>query len=167
MTRPKTLRERIQEAASATPTLSRDQLDLKRYPDEALAREKAAGVVRSRAVRQLRSQAAVDAFAARSNGAEIAIGPVRFASVTPITDETGTAIGVDVKLSSPRPGANGDPERHFRVFNPPTLVRDGAGTVTVRGQKYREDPLGALAEAILSVAPSKGGRAAVLAGRKR
>lgn len=40
----------------------------------------------------------------------------------------------------------GDP--HFRVVNPPLLVKDPEGDVEVRGERYREDPLAALAEVI-------------------
>lgn len=41
---------------------------------------------------------------------------------------------------------SGDP--HFRVVNPPLLVRDPEGDVEVRGELHREDPLAALAEVI-------------------
>lgn len=41
---------------------------------------------------------------------------------------------------------NGDP--HFRVVNPPQLVEDPQGPVEVRGRRYREDPVAALAEAV-------------------
>lgn len=60
---------------------------------------------------------------------------------------------VDVYTAGPTVG--GDP--HFRIINPPTLVGDPNGdievTSTPRGGKtvtrrYREDPLGAIAEAI-------------------
>ena len=40
----------------------------------------------------------------------------------------------------------GDP--HFRIFNPPSLVRDPAGDIEVGGTNYRRDPLAALAEII-------------------
>jgi hypothetical protein len=37
----------------------------------------------------------------------------------------------------------GDPS--FVIVNPPTLVPDPTGDVLIRGQRFREDPLGALA----------------------
>lgn len=63
---------------------------------------------------------------------------------------------LDVHLGGETQG--GDP--HFRVVNPPTLVRDPAGDVVAHGERWREDPLAALAEAI-------GSNGGALAARKR
>lgn len=54
--------------------------------------------------------------------------------------------GVEVWLGPQR----GAPD--FRIFNPPTLVTDPAGDISIehRTERYREDPLAALAEAIQS-----------------
>ena len=40
----------------------------------------------------------------------------------------------------------GDP--HYRIFNPPSLVPDPNGEVEAHGQRWREDPLAALAEVV-------------------
>lgn len=39
-------------------------------------------------------------------------------------------------------------EVHFRIVNPPTLALDPSGDIELHGQRYREDPLAAIAEAI-------------------
>ena len=51
---------------------------------------------------------------------------------------------------SPEPGA----PYAARVCNPPSLVRDPAGDVEVAGDRYRVDPLGALAETLTGGAPN-------------
>lgn len=56
---------------------------------------------------------------------------------------------VDVYL----PGHNGEPQ--YRVINPPTLVEDRKGSITVGDTQYREDPLTALAEAISRGGPAR------------
>lgn len=40
----------------------------------------------------------------------------------------------------------GDP--HFRIFNPPLLVADPTGDIEVRGQRFRHDPMAALADTV-------------------
>lgn len=40
----------------------------------------------------------------------------------------------------------GDPS--FRIFGPPALVPDPAGDVEINGERYRHDPVAALAEVI-------------------
>ena len=62
---------------------------------------------------------------------------VHFANVT-VTDEGDS---VDVHLDGVPRG--GDPS--FRVVNPPTLVPDPAGDHIVRGERFRFDPMTALA----------------------
>src|SRR5262245_59670765 len=47
---------------------------------------------------------------------------------------------------------SGDP--HFKIWNPPLLVEDPVGEVELGGRRYREDPIGAIAEVI----PYHGGR---------
>jgi hypothetical protein len=51
---------------------------------------------------------------------------------------------------------NGDP--HFRVVNPPLLVEDPSGDVTINGRRFRRDPLAALAEAIGQNGGAQSGR---------
>lgn len=53
---------------------------------------------------------------------------------------------VDITVIGDIEGA--DP--HFRIVNPPTLVRDPHGTVVLQTGTYREDPLAAVAEVIAS-----------------
>lgn len=57
-----------------------------------------------------------------------------------VTETDGVAC-VDVWLSN---GA----EPEFRLVNPPILVEDPAGPVALRGRKYREDPVAAVAEVV-------------------
>jgi hypothetical protein len=51
---------------------------------------------------------------------------------------------VDVSLAGETQA--GDP--HFRIYNPPALVRDPLGDIEVNGQMFRRDPLAALAEVV-------------------
>ena len=37
---------------------------------------------------------------------------------------------------------------HFRIYNPPLLVSDPAGGIELRGQRFRRDPMAALAETV-------------------
>lgn len=59
------------------------------------------------------------------------------------TDASGLTY-LDVTLGGEVAGG----DVHFRVVNPPTLVRDPEGDVVAHGERWREDPLAALAEAI-------------------
>lgn len=70
-------------------------------------------------------------------------GRVDIEAITGGEDKNG-ASWVDVHLAGTPDG--GDP--HFRIFNPPTLASDPAGTVLVDGRSYREDPVAAIAEVI-------------------
>ena len=52
---------------------------------------------------------------------------------------------------------SGDP--HFKIWNPPVLVEDPVGEIELSGRRYREDPLGAIAEVVASAGGrQKGGR---------
>lgn len=86
-----------------------------------------------------------------------------YAAVTPhgevhicdVTSSESDGIGwVDVTVAGETVG--GDP--HFRIFNPPTLVPDPEGPVEVRGRRYREDPMAALACVIASQGGASGRR---------
>lgn len=44
----------------------------------------------------------------------------------------------------------------FRVHNPPLLAQDARGGVVVNGQRYRHDPVAALAELVLSYRTGRG-----------
>lgn len=71
-------------------------------------------------------------------------GEVSFESITTATDQNGIEY-LEVYLRGDT--VSGDP--HFRIYNPPTLVPDPSGTVEGRGgRKYRDDPVGAVAEII-------------------
>jgi hypothetical protein len=52
--------------------------------------------------------------------------------------------------------SSGDP--HYRIFNPPLLVKDPAGTPAADGQRYRVDPVTAVAEVIAQHRAGRGGR---------
>lgn len=54
--------------------------------------------------------------------------------------------GVEVFLSADTVG-----ETHYRIFNPPVLVPDGSGDVTIGKRKYREDPLACIVGVIQGV----------------
>jgi hypothetical protein len=64
---------------------------------------------------------------------------VHIAGLTVVED--GTRSYVDVTLDGVPEG--GDPS--FRIVNPPTLVPDPTGDVVVRGMRFRNDPVGAIA----------------------
>lgn len=128
----KTLREQIREELESTVK-----------PEE-----------RGRRVAKLRANAGAQAFADRKakdpeipvavglpNGQAVYLGHVQ--------EIEG---GVEVWLGN---NPNTDLPPAYRIFNPPTLVRDPLGSVEVRGQRYREDPLAAIAEVIASHNPSK------------
>lgn len=107
----------------------RDKIEKARKDNPGKAREKAG---------ELRAEAVVSQYrqASRESG-RVHHGGVEFWSVEPIGDG-GVAI---------RTGPD-EVEDDYRIFNPPTLVRDGAGEIVVNGKRYREDPLGAVAEVI-------------------
>lgn len=75
------------------------------------------------------------------------IGEVAFTSIR--AESADGEQWVEVTVADP---ACGDPT--FRVFNPPALVPDPAGDVERGGERYRHDPLAALAE----VVAANGGR---------
>lgn len=147
------LRDKIQEALAAPVEVDPSALDRQRYPDEAKARAAYVATARNREVARLRANAAAEAFKTRKaadpetrpavrtyRGAE-----VRFGHVEEI--EGGVEVWLGPKQGPPA----------YRIFNPPTLVQDPTGDIEVRGQMHREDPLGALAEAIASHQTSKKG----------
>ena len=70
-------------------------------------------------------------------------GEVQFEALLIKTDPQGNEY-LDVRLRGDTQG--GDP--HFRIWNPPLLVEDPLGDIELGGRKFREDPLGAVAEAI-------------------
>lgn len=139
----RTVRERIAEALRATHSVPDRELDLKHYPDRETARAAAVAERRRAAVAGVRAAGVVEQFAGllaeRAPDRSVTVDGVTFAAVTAVDG------GVDVRLGD-SPG-----ERHFRIFNPPTLVYDSAGTVQVRGRPHREDPLAALAQVIRGV----------------
>ena len=51
---------------------------------------------------------------------------------------------VDVTLA----GETVADDPHFRIYNPPCLVRDPLGDIEIHGEHYRRDPLAALAEVV-------------------
>lgn len=69
-------------------------------------------------------------------------GEVRICRVT--SHAEGSATWVEVFLHGSTVG--GDP--HFRIFNPPMLAADPAGPVEINGQRFREDPLLAVAQVV-------------------
>lgn len=72
-------------------------------------------------------------------------GEVRICRVT--SHQEGDAHWVEVHLHGETTG--GDP--HFRIFNPPILAADPLGPVEINGQRFREDPLAAVAQVVASL----------------
>lgn len=77
------------------------------------------------------------------------------------THEEAGRSWIDVHLDGDTEG--GDP--HFRIVNPPTLVRDPYGEIEVRGERYRDDPLAAVAEVIASLGGARSERRRRRVGR--
>lgn len=106
-------------------------------------RDRIAAARDAREVAVLRAGAVRDAYAAR-RAADPQVTPaagtgadtVRFSHVGLIEG------GVEVWLGE----HTGPPD--YRIFNPPTLVRDPLGDVAIGRVRFREDPLAALAEVI-------------------
>lgn len=142
----KRLRERIGEALAAPVEVDPSALDRQAYPDEAKARAAYVATERNRRVAALRAGAAAAAYKARKDADPLTKPAVRTRFGTEVHFGHVEEIegGVEVWLG-PKQGPPA-----YRIFNPPTLARDPLGDIEVRGQKYREDPLGALAEAIAS-----------------
>lgn len=90
---------------------------------------------------QLRTTAVVDDFAERK--AELAPGePLTVGGVTFYDIRALGANGIEVFTA---PDAV---ESHYRIFNPPTMVRRGDGDIPLRGRNFVEDPLAAIASVI-------------------
>lgn len=90
------------------------------------------------------ARARVRAVRQAYNGPETvgtAAGDVAIEALTAVDD--GPRSRVEVRVSH---AEGGDPE--FVIVNPPTLVPDPAGDVIVRGMRFREDPLAAVAHVI-------------------
>jgi hypothetical protein len=154
----RTLREQIY--AALVEDIPADQVtpDRRKYPDEAVALEKARGAERARRVAQLRAAGVVEGYTAARNqhGADVVqLDSVRVAQVLAI--EGGVEVWCGDQLDGP-------PD--FRIFNPPTLVEDPAGDIEVRGRRYREDPFGALVAVITGHRPAKKTGRAPAQGRR-
>lgn len=72
-------------------------------------------------------------------------GEVRICRIT--SHQEGEAHWVEVHLHGETAG--GDP--HFRIFNPPTLAADPMGPIEINGQRFREDPMAAVAQVVASL----------------
>lgn len=163
----KTAREQIRAAFDATYDATDAEVDVARYGgDRGKARDAAAGEKRGRAVAAMRSAAVLHAWAGTpSAGAEpYAVGGVTIQELRPFADDAGNVVGVEVFLAGgfdadgkARPLPD-DAEAHYRIVNPPTLVKDGSGPVEVGSRRFREDPLEAIAQAISSVHAGKAQR---------
>jgi hypothetical protein len=69
-------------------------------------------------------------------------GRVEFESIEVHTDDDG-GFWLDIRLGS---AAGGD--CHFRIFNPPLLVQASDGDIKLGGDRYRMDPVQAVAEVV-------------------
>lgn len=97
--------------------------------------------VRERGAR--RAQRVVDAWSGRPRTVRTSRGEVTLERVRVQVDPESGVTYLDVTVGGP---AGGDP--HYRVVNPPLLVRDPKGPVEAHGVRWREDPVAALAESI-------------------
>lgn len=145
----KTIRDLIQTAMTEEVVVDEKDLDRKKYPDAAVAKQKLVGELRSKKVGQIKAAAVLAHFRSRLKQVapddSVTVGGVRIYDIKRIGDN-----GVEVFLS--KDSITPD----YRIFNPPMLVLDPVGEVDVRGKKHREDPLGAVAYAIKSL--SKGAK---------
>lgn len=87
-----------------------------------------------------RVETLMSAVPAIDPGDPLCVGGVAFTSIADAGDGS-----VTVTVADP---ACGDP--CFRVYNPPALVPDPAGTIDRGGVMYRSDPLAALAHVVAS-----------------
>lgn len=136
-----TLRDKVLSVLIETPTLRDADLDLKKYPDRNVALAKATGEFRAKKIGKLRRDAVMDAYNARL----VEVTPDNYVAVGVVKIYKMQAIGNNgVEIWTSPDGAQPD----YRIFNPPTLVRDAQGTVDVGGTLHREDPLAAISEVI-------------------
>lgn len=70
------------------------------------------------------------------------VAGVHVRSMVARTTDDGTVL-VEVYVGDPD---NGEP--HYRLINPPTLVRDSTGDIQLGGIAYREDPIAAVGQLI-------------------
>lgn len=85
-----------------------------------------------------RRGASKDALVLRTRGGEVVVSAIK------VGELNGVPV-VEVWLN----GATESGETHFRIINPPTLVRDPSGPIKREdGRTFREDPLAALAEIV-------------------
>jgi hypothetical protein len=91
-----------------------------------------------------RAQAVIDAVAAAGPGPhhmDTPAGPIVLERVALTVDPDSGVTAIEVHADE-----FADP--HIRVINPPRYVPDPNGPVTINGQRFREDPLAALAHVV-------------------
>lgn len=149
------LRDQIQKALTDPVEVDESKVRYDKYPDEKKARDTYIGEVKNKRVRDIRAKAVKDAFdnhRGKNERGELTIRSRKGGEVTLTNVKYVEYDGVScVEIW----GDDGAVSPSYRIFNPPTLVEDGLGDVEVRGKKYREDPLGALAEVLASNSAGK------------
>lgn len=98
--------------------------------------------------RELRAQAAADQFANRDDPGVPMVIKNRLGQVQIHKAELKEVQGstcIDIWT-----GSRTEAPPDYRIFNPPTLAQDPEGDIEVGGKMYREDPMAAIAEVILS-----------------
>lgn len=140
----KTIRDLIQAAMTEEVVVDDKDLDRKKYPDAAVAKQKLVGELRAKKVGQIKAAAVQAHFKARLKQVDpddsVTVDGVRIYDIKPIGEN-----GVEIFLTQ------GGITPEYRIFNPPMMVADPTGEVEIRGKKHREDPLGAVAYAINSL----------------
>jgi hypothetical protein len=115
---------------------------------------------RRRRVVRLRAQAAVTQWAnhpGRAADGSLSVGEVRITDVRTVVLEDGQTTALEVY-------AAGAPDPHIRIVNPPTMVADSTGDIELGGQRFREDPMAAVAAVVVRVT---GTRQAPAFGRRK
>ena len=102
---------------------------------------------RVRAVQQAAATLPEEGYLARTPHGLVHMQEVQFG-------KAGETEWVDVFLA----GDTQAEDPHFRIFNPPALVRDPLGDIEVDGVRYRRDPLAALAEVVGQYGGAQGQR---------
>lgn len=144
------IRDMIQQALTDPVVVDESKVPYDKYPDKEKARKTYIGEVRNKKVRDIRAKSVKDAFdnhQGKNERGELTVRSRKGGEVTLTNIKYVEYDGVScVEIW----GDEGAVAPSYRIFNPPTLVEDGLGDIEVRGKKFREDPLGALAEVIAS-----------------
>lgn len=120
--------------------------------DPPAAKKRKIGRLRALAVRQQWAS-----HPGRAQDGSLTVGSIRITDIRTDTLDDGTTVALDVFVAD-------TPDPHFRIINPPSLVRDGGGDIQIGGAWFREDPIAAVAAVIERAAGQM--KPATIGGRK-